>query len=149
MRNLLFLAVMLFGLSASAQWKVIDVNDNPFEDPYKVALVNGSTGYLKLEEADGKIYLFLGASYVCDDNIDIDLSFKIDGEWVRSSLPQCMVVKRKIVVFSMDLASDAELLKNFKKSTEVAVRTKESHCDSDTFTFSSIGFSASYAEMSK
>lgn len=149
MRNLLVLAVMFLGLSASAQWKTINVNDNPFEDPYTVAIVQGGSGYLKMEEADGKVYLFLGASYVCDDYIDIDLSFKIDGEWVRSTLSQCMVVKRKIVVFSSDLGSNAELLDNFKRSSDVAIRTKESHCDSDTFTFSSIGFSASYAEMSK
>lgn len=150
MRNLAILAVMLFGMNATAQWKTIDVNDNPFEDPYKVAIAysnSSNSDYLKLEESDGKIYLFLGTGFVCDDYISVDLSFKIDGEWVRQSLSSCMVVKSKIVVFSMDLDADTELLDNLLKCTEVAARTNESHCDSDTFVFSGIGFSNALKEM--
>lgn len=150
MRNLAILAVMLFGMNATAQWKTINVNDNPFEDPYKVSIVysnSSNSDYLKLEEADGKIYLFLGTGFVCDEYINVDLSFKIDGEWTRQSLSSCMVVKSKIIVFSSDLDSDTELLDNLLRCEQVAVRTNESHCDSDTFVFSGVGFSASFKEM--
>lgn len=150
MKKIALLAVMLFGMNASAQWTVHRVEDNPFDPPFVTAICNSTqsnSSYLKLEESDDVVYLFLMTGYVCDESVSIDLSFKIDGEWQKQSLTSVMVVKSKIVVLSMDLDKDPDLLDNFIRSTDVAVRINESHCDNEMYTFSGSGFTKAFTEV--
>ena len=63
----------------SAQWKVDSVDDG-FDPAYKIAYTNdGQKPYLKLEKYNSKVSFYLSGVYVCDDPVNVDLVFVVNG----------------------------------------------------------------------
>jgi hypothetical protein len=145
MKKILLFVAIGFAFSAKAQWVIKNVNDDPFEDPYKICYVSGvsnKNNLLKLEEyEDGSIFFYASLSYVCDENVPVELSFKIGNEWQRHSLPTCIVLKNKIVVLSMDLKNEP-FYQDFLKSSEAAFLINESHCEDERERFLMSGSTA-------
>jgi hypothetical protein len=73
--------------------------------------------------------------------VAVELSFKVNNEWQRYSLTDCIVVKNTIVVFSMDLKSEL-FYGDFLKSTEAAFLINESHCEDERERFMMSGSTA-------
>lgn len=149
MRHIFSLALLAMTFSASAQWVVKEVNDDPFEPAYKICYnADASNHLLKLEEADGKILFYTSGGYVCDEYVAVSLSFKIDGEWERVDLRSCMVIKSKIVVLSQNILSE-----NWKDKVEraesIAILINESHCDDERMLFDNSGASDALSAWSE
>ena len=144
MKKVFLLAAVAFAVNAKAQWVVKNVNDDPFEEPYKICYAHGvgnKNNLLKLELNEGSIFFYASVPFVCDESVPVELSFKVNDEWQRYSLTDCIVVKNTIVVFSMDLKSEL-FYGDFLKSTEAAFLINESHCEDERERFMMSGSTA-------
>lgn len=145
MKKMLLFAAITFAVSAKAQWVVKNVNDDPFAEPYKICYSQGQSNkntLLKLELWEtGSIFFYASVGFVCDESVDVELSFKVGDEWQRYSLPSCIVAKNKIVVFSTDLKNEL-FYGDFLKASEAAFLINESHCEDERERFSMSGSTA-------
>ena len=142
---MLLFAAITFAVTAKAQWVVKNVNDDPFEEPYKICYAQGignKNSLLKLELWEtGSIFFYASVAYLCDESVDVELSLKVGDEWKRHTLPSCLVIKNKIVVFTTDLKNE-NFYSDFLKSSEAAFLINESHCEDERERFLMTGSTA-------
>lgn len=136
MKKFIMILLVFVGYNASAQWVVKEVNDDPFEPAYTICYNSATSGnqLFKLEQNDGKILCYISSSYICDEYVDVSMSFKIDDEWERIELTSQMVIKSKLCILSTDLMTE-DWTDSLKRASEVAILIKESHCDSERMMF--------------
>lgn len=145
MKKILLFAAIAFAFTAKAQWVVKNVNDDPFEEPYKICYAQGQgnkNSLLKLELWEtNSIFFYASLGFVCDESVDVELSFKVADVWQRYTLPSCLVLKNTIVVFSTDLKNE-NFYSDFLKSSEAAFLINESHCEDERERFLMTGSTA-------
>ena len=135
MKSLLLIFISLVTTTALSQWKYSRVN-NGFDPPYVIGYAtNNTSAFLKLENYNG-ISFYISGVYVCDDNIDVDVSFNVSGEYHKHTLTGIVTEDRKTVFIMDDIAADSAFLKDFKDAGIVRIRLNDKTCSAEIYEFS-------------
>jgi hypothetical protein len=140
MKTLLLLVGLALSYTASAQWVSKHV-DNGFDEPYNIAYTENRGSYLKLENSDGEIFLYIGGGYTCDDELTVEASFIINGEYSKYTFRAVTSDDRKNVFFVSDLLNET-CLADFKACSSVKIRINDTACSSEVYTFNMSGSTA-------
>ena len=143
--------IMMITLVANAQWKTENV-DNGFDEPYKIAYcrAGSGTGFLKLEEYNGAISFYFSdtKTYICGDQAVIDVSFKVDGQYIKYNTV-ATVFTNDMIIFYDDLAT-WEYFLAFQKATEFKLRITDVDCNTQTvYSFNMTGSTAAFNKMNE
>ena len=91
MKTLLMTIGLALSYTASAQWVTKKV-DNGFDTPYKIAYTNvAKNQWLKLENYNNEISFYIGGVYICDDIVNVDMSFLVNGVYQKYNIIDCYV----------------------------------------------------------
>lgn len=132
---ILSIATFCFFYNANAQWSYKTM-DNGFDETYKIAYTEtDNSGYLKLENVNGKIVFYISGGYYCEDAPTVDLVFVVNGENKKYNIQALKSDNSKSVFFTFDLMNES-FVEDFKKSSICKVRINESYCTSEIYSFS-------------
>ena len=137
MKTLLLVVGLALSYTASAQWVSKNV-DNGFDEPYHIAYTENKGSYLKLENSDGEIFVYIGGGYTCDDRLTVDVSFMVKGAYVKYTFNAITSDDRKNVFFIANLL-DETCLADFKACTSVKIRINDTTCSSEVYEFNMSG----------
>jgi hypothetical protein len=138
MKKIMIIIALALSLNVSAQWTNKSVN-NGFDDPYRICYTAENNGaILKLENIDGSIYFYLQGGYTCDEDPVVDLSFLVNGSYVKYSEPMVVSDSRKII-WIVDNLLESNILNDFKLCTSLKIRVNDISCSSEIFTFNMSG----------
>lgn len=140
MKSLLLLVGLVLSYTASAQWVSKNV-DNGFDEPYHIAYTENRDAYLKLENVEGEIYVYIGGSYTCDDELTVDASFMVKGEYSKYTFRAVTSDDRKNVFFISNLLNE-NCLADFKACTSVKIRINDTACAKEIYDFNMSGSTA-------
>ena len=142
-KTILTVATLILANVSLAQWTNKNV-DNGFDDPYKICYTKESNkAILKLENVDGEIALYLQGGYFCDDNLRVDISLMVNGQWEKYSTIGTKSEDSKAVFLIDDLAS-SELIINFLNATSIKLRVNETYCETEYYQFNMSGSTSAY-----
>lgn len=146
----LIVVILVFHLKLNAQWITKKV-DNGFDEPYKICYNRNQYGdLLKLEDFGGIITLYIQQDYFCDDEVNIDVAFLVNGEWKRYNLDRGVVNGVMIIQADLSINSEfPEFSKNFRLCTKFKVRLNNTTCEPEIFEFNMSGSTAALTFMSK
>lgn len=150
MKTLILILSLFLSLNLSAQWSYKTVNDG-FDEPYKIAYTdNPIAPFLKMEQFEGKIVLYLKGGYFCDDKMTYDFVFQLGEEVYRASGVGITGDGHDTFYLTFDLMNEEyESVAWFKKCSKLKIRINESYCSSSYYEFN-MGKSTSALEfMSK
>jgi hypothetical protein len=135
MKKLILSLALFTSLSqVKAQWTYKKI-DNGFDEAYKIAWTEtNNSGYLKLENVDGKIAFYISGGYYCEDAPTVDLVFVVDGQNKKYSIQAIKSDNSKSVFLTWDLNAES-FAEDFKKSSTCKVRVNESYCTSEVYSF--------------
>jgi hypothetical protein len=102
----------------------------------------------QLYEKQLHISFYLSGGYHCDDEIPVDISFMVAGQFVKFSVNGVKSSNSKTVFLIDDLLS-SEMKDAFLKASIVKLRFNESHCQSDYYEFKMSGSTAALNFVSK
>lgn len=138
MKSLLTLSLALSAFAASAQWQIINVNDDPFEKPYTICANKATTGdmLMKMEWDDKKqgVWLYVNAQYLCEEYPMVQVNGKINDTWEPLYSGKLFVASKKLVLLSRDFYAMVWSDK-FLESTEIAIKIIDGNCDNETAIF--------------
>lgn len=139
MKNLLLIIVLLCSVSAQSQWAYETV-DNGFDEAYKIAYTKRVSGaFLKLENVDGEVILYLQGIFFCDDDdTEVDISFMVAGKWEKYN-GTGLVSNDQTTVFIEPNMLTSGMLEDFKAATSVKIRIRQTYCDEQIFEFNMSG----------
>jgi hypothetical protein len=128
----------MLNLNVNAQWMNKNIN-NRFDDPYRICYTAENNGsVLKLENVDGIIFFYLLGGYTCDDYPTVDLSFLVNGSYIKYSEPMEVSEDRTIIWIVNDLM-ESNILNDFKLCSLLKIRVNDITCSSEVFTFNMAG----------
>lgn len=138
MKRLILLLIVLCSASAQAQWSYETV-DNGFDDPYKIAYTKKTDGaYLKMENIDGNVILYLQSEYFCDDQSEVVLAFKTSAGFIRyTTLGKVSADKTVLFILPDLLTSEAKY--QFLNCTILKIKIVEGICAEEIYEFNMIG----------
>ncbi len=132
----------MIAMTANAQWITKTVN-NGLDDPYRIAYCvdTKNKAILKLEEAYGKIFVYVTGSYFCETEPTVDIALAIGEDFSRYHLAATTSEDKKTVFFIGDiLDSENDNFRNdFKLAKFFTIRINETYCDSDIYKFDMTG----------
>jgi hypothetical protein len=102
----------------------------------------------QLYESQTQIAFYLSGGYHCDDEIPVDISFLIGGEYKKYNVLGTKSENSTIVFLVDDLMNDTMKV-DFLKASSVKLRFNESHCESDYYEFKMTGSTAALNFVSK
>ena len=137
MKNLLVVVGLALSYTANAQWVTRTVN-NDFDDPYRIAYTQDNDMFLKLENVDGEVWVYVANGYTCDDDLTVDISFIVNGVAKKYAFSAFTSTNRESVFFINDLASQ-NCLVDFKECTSVKIRINDTTCGSEIYQFNMSG----------
>lgn len=139
MKNLLLIIVLLCSVSAQAQWTYETV-DNGFDESYKIAYTKRVSGaFLKLENVDGDIILYIQGIFFCDDDdTEVDISFMVAGKWQKYNSTG-LVSNDQTTVFIEPNMLTSGMLEDFKAATSVKIRIRQTYCDEQIYEYNMSG----------
>ena len=135
----LLLLVMLVPMMVSAQWSYETV-DNGFDEAYKIAYTKRTDGsFLKLENVDGEIVMYVQGIYFCeDDDTEVDISYKVNGAWEKYT-GVGLVSNDQTTVFIEPNLLVSKMLEDFKAATTAKIRIRQSYCNEQIFEYNMTG----------
>ena len=138
MKKLMISIALMLNLNANAQWMNKNIN-NGFDDPYRICYTAENNGsVLKLENVDGTIFFYLLGGYTCDENPTVDLSFLVNGSYVKYSEPM-EVSEDRTIIWIVDNLMESTILNDFKLCSILKIRVNDIACSSEVFTFNMAG----------
>jgi hypothetical protein len=141
MKKLMISIALMLTLNVNAQWINKNVN-NGFDDPYRICYTaENNESVLKLENVDGSIFFYLQGGYTCDENPTVDLSFLVNGSYVKYSEPMEVSEDKKIIWIVSNLM-ESNILNDFKLCSVLKIRVNDITCSSEVFTFNMAGSSS-------
>ncbi len=140
MKNLLVVVGLALSYTANAQWVTRTVN-NDFDDPYRIAYTQRDDMFLKLENVDGEVWLYVANGYTCDDELTVDASFIVNGVAKKYTFNASTSTNRENVFFIVDLINENCLI-DFKACTSVKIRVNDTTCDDEIYQFNMSGSTA-------
>ena len=102
----------------------------------------------QLYEKKIQISFYLSGGNHCDDEIPVDISFLIAGQYQKFSVIG-VKSQNSATVFLLDDLNDSEMKNAFLKASSVKLRFNESHCQSDYYEFKMSGSTAALNFVSK
>lgn len=102
----------------------------------------------QLHEKQLQISFYLSGGYHCDDEISVDISFMVAGQFVKFSVNGVKSSDSETVFLIDDLLS-SDMKDAFLKASSVKLRFNESHCQSDYYEFKMSGSTAALNFVSK
>lgn len=144
MKTLLITMVLALSYTASAQW-IYKTVDNGFDPPYKIAhtdLIQDE--FLKLENYNNNISFYIDHLYICDETVNVDISFLVNGVYQKYNIENCYVSEDNETVFFVDNITTHEMLSSFKTASLVKVRINDTTCGITTYEFKMSGSKAAY-----
>jgi hypothetical protein len=102
----------------------------------------------QLYETKIRISFYLSGGYHCDDEIPVDISFLIGGEYQKFSVRGYKSKDSKAVFLENDL-NTSEMKEAFLKASMVKLRFNESYCEKDYFEFKMTSSKAALDFVSK
>lgn len=102
----------------------------------------------QLYEKQLQISFYLSGGYHCDDEIPVDISFLVAGQFVKFTV-NGVKSSNSSTVFLIDDLLSSEMKDAFLKSSLVKLRLNESHCQSDYYEFKMTGSTAALNFVSK
>jgi hypothetical protein len=88
----------------------------------------------QLYETQTRISFYLSGGYHCDDEIPVDISFMVAGQFVKFSVKASKSKDSKTVFLVSNLLS-SEMIDAFLKSSSVKLRMNESYCEDEYYEF--------------
>jgi hypothetical protein len=144
MKTLLMTIGLALSYTASAQWVTKKV-DNGFDTPYKIAYTNvAKNQWLKLENYNNEISFYIGGVYICDDIVNVDMSFLVNGVYQKYNIIDCYVSDDNETLFFIDNLTTHEILSSFKSASSLKVRINDTTCESETYEFKMSGSTTAY-----
>jgi hypothetical protein len=139
MKKLLLLLVLLVPMLGTSQWAYETV-DNGFDEAYKIAYTKRVGGaYLKLENVDGEIVLYIQGVFFCDDDdTEVDISYMVKGKWEKYN-GSGMVSNDQTTVFMEPNMLASGMLEDFLAATSVKIRIRQTYCDEQVYEFNMAG----------
>ena len=138
MKKLMISIALMLNLNANAQWMNKNIN-NGFDDPYRICYTAENNGsVLKLENVDGTIFFYLLGGYTCDEYPTVDLSFLVNGSYVKYSEPM-EVSEDRTIIWIVDNLMESTILNDFKLCSILKIRVNDIACSSEVFTFNMAG----------
>ena len=138
MKKLMISIALMLNLNVNAQWVNKNIN-NGFDDPYRICYTAENNGsVLKLENVDGTIFFYLLGGYTCDENPTVDLSFLVNGSYVKYSEPM-EVSEDRTIIWIVDNLMESTILNDFKLCSILKIRVNDIACSSEVFTFNMAG----------
>ena len=138
MKKLMISIALMLNLNVNAQWMNKHIN-NGFDDPYRICYTAENNGsVLKLENVDGTIFFYLLGGYTCDENPTVDLSFLVNGSYVKYSEPM-EVSEDRTIIWIVDNLMESTILNDFKLCSLLKIRVNDITCSSEDFTFNMAG----------
>ncbi|MEY4333178.1 MAG: hypothetical protein RLZZ196_1916 [Bacteroidota bacterium] len=141
-------AILITG-SITAQW-TYKVSNNGFDDPYKIAYTEvNNNAFLKMENVDSSIVLYVQGGYYCDEKPTVDVVFVVNGTDKKYKFIGNKSQDNSTVFISwyFDLYSDAVV--DFKAASSIRIRINESFCTSEIYNFNMGNSKAAYDFMIK
>lgn len=147
MKKLLLLLVLLVPMLGTSQWAYETV-DNGFDEAYKIAYTKRVGGaYLKLENVDGEIVLYIQGVFFCDDDdTEVDISYMIKGKWEKYN-GSGLVSSDQTTVFMEPNMLVSGMLEDFLAATSVKVRIRQTYCDEQIYEFNMTGSTKAFNYM--
>jgi hypothetical protein len=131
---ILSLAFTISSLYASSQFKYKNVVSD-FDGNYKIAYSEDLYGnLLKLENVNGKVFLYFKTNYICDEIINCDIVFFVKGEKYTYNT-DAITSSDRTTAFMIDDLENSVILPYFLNGSKMKIRTNESHCENDYFEF--------------
>jgi hypothetical protein len=130
-------------MNAFSQWTCKSV-DNGFDEPYDIVysnIINGASIKLLKGETPCDIRFTIHGKYFCDDNINVNLTFIVNGEYEKYYLKTSKSRNSEWLYFS-DLSD--KFWGDFKKATVVKIRVNETYCSSEYYEYKMTGSTAAY-----
>jgi len=146
MKNLVLVLVIAITTSVNAQWVAKKVN-NGLDDPYKICYNENIFGELfKIEKTfNGEsLTVYIKSISLCDEkDIDTDLAFLVNGEWVKYNFV-CNSIGTNMIVVIGDILSEnnTDILRYFKIASKIKFRFNYEDCEETTHEFSMSGSTA-------
>ena len=138
MKKLMISIALMLNLNVNAQWMNKNIN-NGFDDPYRICYTAENNGsVLKLENVDGTIFFYLLGGYTCDENPTVDLSFLVNGSYVKYS-ESMEVSEDRTIIWIVDNLMESTILNDFKLCSILKIRVNDIACSSEVFTFNMAG----------
>lgn len=145
MKNLLFL-LLLVPMFGTAQWSYETV-DNGFDEAYKIAYTKKSDGaFLKMENVDGEVILYIQGYFFCDEDTEVDLSLYVNGKWEKYT-GTGVVSNDQTTIFLVPDMIYSDMLEDFKAATTMKIRTRQLTCTSQVFEFNMTGSTKAFNYM--
>lgn len=149
MKTLLLIIGLVLSYTASAQWTYENIN-NGLDDPYKIAYTKiDDSQWLKLENYKNEVVFYIGGVYVCDETVNVDISFLVNGVYQKYNIKDCYISESNETVFFVDNLATHEMLSSFKSASLVKVRLNDITCGEETYEFKMSGSTAAYNFISK
>jgi hypothetical protein len=102
----------------------------------------------QLYEKRIQISFYLTGGYHCDDEIPVDISFMVGGQYQKFSV-NGMKSQNSATVFLVNDLNTSELKDAFFKASSIKLRFNESHCESDYYEFKMTGSTAAFNFVGK
>ena len=141
MKKVIISIALMLNLNVNAQWMNKNIN-NGFDDPYLICYTAENNGsVLKLENVDGSIFFYLQGGYICDESPIVDLSFLVNGSYVKYSEPM-EVSEDRTIIWIVNNLMESTILNDFKLCSVLKIRVNDITCSSEVFTFNMTGSSS-------
>jgi hypothetical protein len=143
MKKLIFTIGMFVCLNANAQWVSKKV-DNGFDPAYRICYNDSKEDksfMCKLENVDGEIAFYLANGYFCEDDMKVDISFMVNGEYQKYFATGTRSTDNSCLFLIDDMRVDVTLT-DFKKASMMKIRVNDPVCGEQIFTFSMSGSTA-------
>lgn len=145
MKKLVLIGLALSFNNAYAQW-INKRIDNGFDNAYNICYNDSKEDksvMIKLENVDGDIAFYLANGYFCEDDVIVDISFLVNGEYKKYVATGTRSTDNSCLFLIDDMRQDITLL-NFKKSSVMKIRINDSVCGEMIYTFSMAGSTSAW-----
>lgn len=142
---------LFFSYFLSAQWVYQTVTDG-FDEPYKICYTNNlKSPFLKLENVQGRVSLYISGDYFCDDQVTYDFVFiSGDDNYKINGLGSKSAVNDNVLFLTFDLLNEGQTIVSwFKKASKLKIRVNESYCNTKYYEFNMSKSSAALEFISK
>lgn len=136
MKTLILIFSLVLSLNLHSQWVYKTITDG-FDDPYKIAYTDNTTGaYLKMENVDGKVVFYIKGGYYCDEEPTYDFVFQLGQEVYKVSGVGLRSKANDIIFFTPNLLDEEyQTVDWFKKCSKLKIRINESYCTTELYEF--------------
>lgn len=149
----LLLAMLSSAFMSYSQWSYQTI-DNGLDSAYRIAYCDVSTStyrnnnvFVKLENVEGKIALYVSGTYTCDVEPLVEMAFLVNGVYKKYTFEGLTSTSHKTVFIITDMMSNSSFVDDFKASSLMKIRVNDEDCGDETHEFKMTSSSAALTYM--